>query len=465
MVIFDFNPYSDNIRSMAKRIPRVALVGRANVGKSTLFNRLADSHFEAIVSPIAGTTRDRKFGIVEWNNKTFELVDTGGLDVIHDDAVEKQIYKQTELAIADSDLVLFVVDIKSGEPMPQDKIAAKLIKKSGKPFIVVVNKVDNIRHQVNGNNFYQLAGKSQLFFVSGVTGIGTGDLLDEVVNLLKTVKLVPSKAATPEIKLAVIGKPNIGKSSLINGLVGYERMIISPEPYTTRDAQPVLITYHNTHIELIDTAGIRRSSRKEKLEKISVFQSKEAVEKADITWLVVDVTEPLSFQDARLGELLINAKSSVIIVANKWDAVENKDSNTIEQIRAKFYKFFPHLSFAPIIFCSAKNNLRLQELLKLTLNVFKARYTHIGSSELERFLEEVKSKQPPAKGKGVLRPKLFALIQKDAQPPRFELIKDAKSDLHTSYVRFLTNQLRAKYNFLGTPISIGMRKLTRARRR
>ena len=445
-------------------MPRVALVGRANVGKSTLFNRLAESHFDAIVSPIAGTTRDRKFGIVEWNNKHFELVDTGGLDVIHENAVEKQIYAQTETAIADADLVLLVVDIKSGEPMPQDKLAARIVKKSGKPYILVVNKADNVRHQALGNSFYQLSGKNQLYFISAVTGLGTGDLLDAVLEVLKSVKLIPSKSPVPEIKLAVIGKPNVGKSSLINGLVGYERMIVSPVPYTTRDAQPVLITYHNTNIELIDTAGIRRNSQKEKLEKISVFQSKNAVEEADITWLVIDVTEPLSFQDARLGELLIDAKSSVIIVANKWDAIENKDSNTIETTRALFYKFFPHLTFAPIIFCSAKNNHRLQDLLKLTVDVFVARNTHIGSSELERFLDEVKLKHPPAKGKGVIRPKLFALIQKDARPPRFELIKDAKSDLHTSYVRFLTNQLRAKYNFLGAPISIGMRKLTRTKR-
>lgn len=450
---------------MAKRLPRVALVGRANVGKSTLFNRLAESHFEAIVSPIAGTTRDRKFGIVEWNKKAFELVDTGGLDVIHEDAVEKQIYAQTEMAIADADLILLIVDIKTGEPMPQDKLAARLIKKSGKPFITVVNKADNVKHQVGGNSFYQLSSKNKMFFISAVTGLGTGDLLDEVLEQLKSVKIVPSKAPKAQINLAIIGKPNVGKSSIINALLGYDRMIVSPMPYTTRDAQPVLLTYHNTNIELIDTAGMRRSSRKEKLEKISVDQSQDAIEKADVTWLVTDATEPLSFQDARLGETLINAKTSVIIVVNKWDAVNDKTTTTIEKVRAHYYKFFPHLSFAPMVFCSAKSKQRMEDLLKLTIDVFAARNTHIGTGELERFLEEVKVKHPPAKGKGVLRPKLFGITQYEVSPPRFELVKDAKSDLHTSYVRFLTNQLRAKYNFLGTPISIGMRKLARRNKR
>ncbi len=450
---------------MAKTLPRVALIGRANVGKSTLFNRLADAHFEAIVSPIAGTTRDRKYGIVEWNRKSFELIDTGGLDVMHDDSVEKQIYKQTEMALAEADLALLIVDVKVGEPMPQDILAAKIIKKSGKPFMVVVNKADTVRQRDGGNAFYKLSGKNDLFFISAVTGLGTGDLLDEVIKTLKTIKTVPAKAPQPQIKLAVIGKPNVGKSSIINSLLGFERMIVSSTPHTTRDAQPVLLTYNNVNIELIDTAGIRRNTQKEKLEKTSIEQAKKAVEVADVTWLITDATDQLSFQDARLGELLVDAKSSIIMVVNKWDAVDNKNTTTIERIKEYYYKFFPHLSFAPIVFCSAKNKQRLQDLLKVTLEVFTARNTHIGTGELERFLEEVKQKHSPSKGKGVLRPKLFAIIQIGDTPPRFELIKDAKSDLHSSYIRFLTNQLRKRYNFLGTPISIGMRKLNRRNKR
>ncbi|MBU1130659.1 ribosome biogenesis GTPase Der [Patescibacteria group bacterium] len=472
-----------------KQIKKITLIGRANVGKSTLFNTLIEQK-KAIVSDVAGTTRDRNYACLSWRGFEFELIDTGGIDIVHPKDIEKDILQQANFAQNQADLILFLVDVKEGL-MPQDKEIAKLLKKSGKSLILVANKADSNRLKNSVADFYKL-NIGDPAAISAISGAGTGDLLDRVVDRLqaKTKKTIndtqyqpkadrpplgsssgreltdtiPSSAEATagrhDIRIAIIGKPNSGKSTLVNSILGEERMITSPQPYTTRDAQNINLKYKGSDYVLIDTAGIRKKAKvKNKLEKFSVIQALESIKNADVTLLMTDVSEPLGKQDKTLSDEIIKTDSSIILVANKWDKEKNKDSNTINKFIKYYQAFFPYLRYAPIIFISALEKQRVKKVLDLAKEVYDERFREITDNALDKFLKKIIKKQPPSRGKGNKHPKLYQLKQLGTDPPRFEIIKDYKSDLHESYVRFIENQLREKFGFLGTPVIIKVRKL------
>lgn len=443
-------------------IPKVAIIGRANVGKSTLFNTLSEQK-RAIVSNIAGTTRDRNYAAVSWKNLDFQLIDTGGIDIVHPQDIESDILKQAQFAKTEADLILFLVNCRNGL-MPQDKNIALLLKKCGKPIILTINKADSPQQKENLSDFYKLnVGKP--WPISALNGTGTGDLLDEVVAKLnwKTHRQTTTDKQPPTnniIKIAIIGKPNVGKSTLINAILGEERMITSPLPYTTRGSQDINFTYQNQKFTLIDTAGIRKHAKiKNKLEKLSVKQALQSLNQADVALLMTDAAEPLGQQDKTLSDEILQSKTSLIIIANKWDKINSKDSVTINKFTRYYYQFFPYLKFAPVMFVSALEKQRVHKILELAVTVYSERFREISHNALDKFLNKIQKKQLPARGKDTSYPKIFQLKQLGVNPPVFEIVEDCKSDLHESYIRFIENQLREKFGFLGTPVIIKVRRL------
>ncbi|PIT90282.1 MAG: ribosome biogenesis GTPase Der [Candidatus Komeilibacteria bacterium CG10_big_fil_rev_8_21_14_0_10_41_13] len=440
-------------------LPKVALIGRANVGKSTLFNRLGEDR-KAIVSSIPGTTRDRKYTQVEWQGLSFVLIDTGGVDLVHDQEFEDDIIKQAGYALEEADLILFVVDIKNGL-MPQDKEIGKILKKQAAPVLLVANKGDTQGLKKQIDEFYKLSF-GQPIPVSAINGTGSGDLLDLVVKQLKTLKQkkVKTKTIKDNLKIAIIGKPNVGKSSLVNAILGEERVIVSPMPYTTRDSQDISLNYKGQHYTLIDTAGIRKQHKiRDRLERYSVKQSLKSIERADVTLLVTDASLSLSKQDKTLSDAIQKTASSLIIIANKWDLIEEKNQSTINKFTKYYRQLFPYLAYAPIIFTSATEKQRVKNILDLSREVYNERFREITDNALNKFIKKLIDVHPPARGKGTKQPKIYDLKQLSQDPPTFELIKDPQSDLHHSYVRFVENRLREKFGFLGTPIIIRLRKL------
>ena len=436
------------------KLPQVALIGRANVGKSTLFNTLVEEK-KAIVSNIPGTTRDRNYAKLSWNGVVFQLIDTGGVDIVHDQAFEEDVIKQAKTALNEANLVLFLVDVKDGL-MPQDKEVAKLLRRARKPVILVANKADSPGLKKQIGDFYRL-GLKEPMAISALNGSGTGDLLDQMVSQLKP----GSKLETEEgIKVAIIGKPNVGKSSIVNAILGEERVIVSPTPYTTRDSQGIELSYQEQPYVLVDTAGIRKHAKiKDRLEKYSVAQSLRSIGQSDVSLLVTDVSEPLSFQDQHLADEIMKSSASVVIIANKWDLIPDKDEKTINKFIKYYQTFFPYLAYAPIVFTSALEGQRVKKILEVAREVYQERFREITDNALEKFLKSLMKKHPPARGKGTNHPRLYGLKQLSANPPEFELVKDLKSDLHISYIRFMENQLREKFGFLGTPVIIKVRKL------
>lgn len=447
-----------------KKIPKIAIIGRANVGKSTLFNTLAEKR-KAIVSNIAGTTRDRNYAIVEWQNTAIQIIDTGGIDIVHPKDIEKDILRQAEVARNEAEIVLFLVDAKSGL-MPQDKEIALLLKKSHRPIILAANKADNKQQKENLAEFYKL-NVGEPLAISALSGTGTGDLLDVIVaklqnKLPQASSLKPQTSNLNQIKIAIIGKPNVGKSTLVNAILNEERMITSSEPYTTRDSQDIDFNFNGQNYLLIDTAGVRKHAKiSSRLEKFSVGQALESIAKSDITLLITDASESLGQQDKALADEILSNKASLIIVANKWDKIKAKDSQTINKYTDYYRRFFPFLNFAPIIFTSGLEKQRVIKILELASEIYLARQKQITDNALDKFLKKLIKKHPAAKGKGVKHPKLYQLKQLDINPPQFEILKDYTSDLNESYLRFIENQLRQKFEFLGTPVIIKVRRLKR----
>lgn len=449
---------------------KVAIIGRANVGKSTLFNRLIERK-KAIVSNIPGTTRDRNYGQLDWRGLKFYLIDTGGLDLVHDPAFEKDVIKQAMFALKEANLVLLTCDVKAGLLL-QDKNAAALLRKSNKPVIVVLNKADTLALKKQTTEFYRL-GLGEPIPVSAINGTGTGDLLDKIVEGLK--KSAPEAHQPlaekkenqpadqpPAIKIAIIGKPNVGKSSLVNAILGEERMITSPVPYTTRDAQDIDLSYQNQNYTLIDTAGLRKKGKvRDALEKFSVASAEYSIKKADLILLITDVSLPLAKQDKILADLILEQKKSLVMIANKWDLIEQKDPQTIEKFIDYYHRFFPFLNFAPIIFVSALEKQRVKKVLEVAKEIYVERFRQITENALDKFLKKLLKQHAPPKGKGTRKPKIYGLKQDGTNPPQFELVKDYQSDLHDSYLKFIENKLREKFGFLGAPIIIRVRKLTR----
>ena len=426
--------------------PVVAIVGRPNVGKSTLFNKLIGKRL-SIVDNTPGVTRDRIYGNCEWLGHNMLLVDTGGIEPFSDDVILSQMRRQAELAITSADVIIFVTDIRSGV-VAADSEVASMLQKSGKPIILCVNKVDN-RGALPPEfyEFYNL-GLGDPIAVSSVHGHGTGDLLDEVI------KNIPEGSFddTDEdiVKVAVIGKPNVGKSSLINKISGEERAIVSDIAGTTRDATDTVI--HNSHGDFvfIDTAGLRRKSKVEdQIEKYSVIRARMAVERADVCVIMIDANEGFTEQDSKVAGIAHDLGKACIIAVNKWDAVE-KTGTTMDVQRKKLMNDFSFMSYAPIIFISAKTGQRLDRLFELIKFVDTQNAMRISTGKLNDVLSAATTRVQPPTDKG-RRLKIYYMTQASTRPPTFVCFVNSKDLFHYSYQRYIDNQIREVFGLEGTP--------------
>lgn len=455
------------MKELDKKLPLVAICGRTNVGKSTLFNCLIEKK-QALVSDISGTTRDSNFGLVEWNNSAFELVDTAGLidwrylknSKITDEDIDSRTQKQAKKYLDKASLILFIVDVKAGLTI-EDRELAKTIKTIPAyktKTILVANKIDSYNLAPEAAQFNKL-GLGEPNLISAVSSLGTGDLLDNIINLIdikkKNKKIIQEKKEKT-IDVCLVGKPNVGKSSLLNSILGYERVIVSPVAHTTREPQNIEIEYKNEIINLVDTAGISKQGKKSKgLEKPGILKSLQSLDKADIALLVLDISEPLTHQDSKIVEEIANRKKSLVFIANKWDKIENRDP---KKWKETLYGKMPFATWAPIQFISAKTGEKVHKILDLILEINKQRKIEISDSQADKFLKHIVKIHKPAKGKGLKAPRIYEFKQIKSNPPAFILRIGPNDDLHFSYVRFVENRLREKLNLVGTPITITVTK-------
>lgn len=455
-----------------QNLPVVALVGRVNVGKSTLFNKITETK-KALVSDIPGTTRTRNTGVVTWRGKNFLLVDTGGLTFDESVPLEEDIIRQTELALAEADLVVFVTDIQSGI-LPQERELAKRLLKSAKggpalggknrkPVLLLANKADNITFfpVIHDSEWLRLGFGTPLP-VSGANGTNVGDVLDAIYTSLNKLKRRPKQLKDFQpIKVSIMGRPNVGKSSLFNTLIGEERVIVSPMAHTTREPHDILVETEDCgYVLFVDTAGIRRKAKVSgELEKIGIGKSIETITRTDIVLLVLDATEPITDQDQQLAGLLREHTRSVIIVINKWDMAEDNEDSFRNEVKDDIYKKLPHLSFAPIVFVSAKTQYKVHQIFPLIKQAWDNRQIVLPDDVLKDFMKRMVKKHLPTRGRGVRHPRIVGMTQLGYNPPMFEIQVKANTSVHISYVHFLENQLRREFGFFATPIVMKLTKL------
>lgn len=448
----------------------VALVGRPNVGKSTLFNRLAGERL-AVVDEVPGTTRDRLVTNVEWNGVCFNLVDTGGIDAAgsnekisqlarDSEAFIAEIRIQSQLAISEADVVVFITDVSNGVTATDIQVAEMLRRahknvpdRARPPILLAVNKCDNATRIADAQQFFEL-GMGAPYPVAALHGTGSGDLLDAIVAHLSPV---PSVVEDDAITIAIVGRPNVGKSTLLNRLLGQERVIVSPVAGTTRDAIDTQLTYHGNKIALIDTAGIRRRGKiVPGVEKYSVLRALKAVERAEVVLLLIDATEPFTAQDAHIAGMVLENTCSVITVVNKWDAIP-KDSFTMDTYRTMVQEALQFLDYVPVLFVSALTGQRVNKTIPLALQVHSERHRRAPTSDLNRIIRTALGQHaPPSRGGKRLR--IFYATQVATAPPVILLHINDRKLLHFSYTRFLENQIRAHFEFTGTPLRLTFRE-------
>ena len=435
--------------------PVVAIVGRPNVGKSTLFNKLTGTRL-AIVDNTPGVTRDRIFGDCEWLGHEMLLVDTGGIEPYSNDVILSQMRRQAQLAIDSANVIIFVTDVRCGVVATDEEVAT-MLQKSGKPVVLAVNKCDGL-----GNpppefyEFYNL-GLGDPVPVSSVHGHGTGDLLDEVLKHLPEEYLVDDRDEDDYIKVAVIGKPNVGKSSLVNRIIGEERMIVSNIAGTTRDATDSFVENEHGKFMFIDTAGLRRKSKiEDAVERYSVLRTDMAVERANVCVIMIDALEGFTEQDSKVAGRALEQGKGCIIVVNKWDAYE-KDGKTMDSYRKQLMKDFSFMSFAPIIFISAKTGQRVDRLYELIKFVDSQNAMRIKTGQLNELLAAATLRVQPPTDKGK-RLKIFYMTQASTRPPTFVCFVNSAELFHYSYQRYLENQIREVYGLEGTPIRFVIRE-------
>ncbi|MDO4731502.1 MAG: ribosome biogenesis GTPase Der [Clostridia bacterium] len=426
----------------------VAVVGRPNVGKSTLFNKLTGQK-KAIVEDTPGVTRDRIYGTCEWNNKNFSLVDTGGIDMQSEDNISKGILNQSLIAIDCADVIVFMTDVRSGL-VSTDMEVADILQKSGKPIILCVNKCDSVGSPPDDfYEFYNL-GLGDPIALSSVHGHGTGDLLDKICEFL------PDDSCENDddtIKVAIVGKPNVGKSSLINKITNEERCLVSNLAGTTRDAIDTSVNNSYGNFIFTDTAGLRRQKKVyDNIEKYSVIRAKAAIERSDVCIIMIDANEGFTEQDSKVAGLAHEAGKACIIAVNKWDSIE-KDSNTMKEYKKNLQRDFSFMSYAPFIFISAKTGLRLNELFALINDVYLSSTKRVSTGVLNDMLAQATLRVQPPTDKGK-RLKIYYTTQIKTQPPTFVFFVNEVELFHFSYQRYLENQIRDTFGFEGTPIRI-----------
>ncbi len=437
---------------MAK--PVVAIVGRPNVGKSTLFNHLIGKR-KAIVQDVPGVTRDRLYDNTDWAGREFIIIDTGGIRFEEGDIFAREVKLQAELAIEEADVIIFVLDAQQGLST-EDEQVADILRRSGKPVVLAANKVENFDRQLDYYEFYKL-GLGDPIPVSAMHGLNTNDLLDRVIAQFAPPKEYEEKDNA--IKIAIIGRPNVGKSSLVNAFLGEQRVIVSDIPGTTRDAIDTPFRYNNTDYILIDTAGIRKKSRiKEATEKYSVIRALKSIERADVVLIMLDATEGVSEQDQRIAGYAHEAGKANIIVVNKWDLVE-KDGHTMNKFDKDIREDLKFLAYAPIMYVSALTKKRIFKVLELVDFVVEQHNRRINTAELNRVVNEAIMLNP-LPGGGGKKIKIYYATQVRTAPPTFVFFANQPDNVHFSYLRYLENALRQNFGFEGSPIRLLVRQKT-----
>lgn len=430
----------------------VAIVGRPNVGKSTIFNRLLEQR-KAIVEDTPGVTRDRQYGIADWNGKNFYVIDTGGFVPESEDVFEKEIRKQVRIAMDEASVILFVVDAATGMTDLDDAMA-DMLRRSTKPVFLVVNKVDNNERMLEASEFYSL-GFEKLYFLSAISGSGTGDLLDDVTELMKDEKEIEEEAGVP--KFAIIGQPNVGKSSLLNALVGEERTIVSDIAGTTRDTIHTRYNLFQKDFILIDTAGIRRKAKvHEDLEFYSVIRAIKALDEADVCLLLLDAEKGVTAQDLTIYSLAAKKGKGLVVLVNKWDLVK-KETNTARDYEKVLKQRLAPFNDVPVLFISAKEKTRIFKAIEEGLDVYENRKKKIATSELnDKLLKAIEAYHPPVvRGHPI---KIKYITQLPIVVPSFAFFCNFPDDVKTPYRNYLENKLRENFNFKGVPVRIFFRK-------
>jgi GTP-binding protein len=441
------------------KTPTVAIIGRPNVGKSTLFNRLIGRR-EAIVDDRPGVTRDRHFGAAEWNGRRFWLVDTGGMVLGAKDQLSRAVRTQVETAVAESDLVLFLVDVTEGV-QPADLEIAAYLRKARRPMILVANKADQIPTDTRHLAFYEL-GLGDPFPISAAIGTSSGDLLDAIVARLPATTPAGEEA---EIRVAVVGRPNVGKSSLVNRLLGAERLVVADEPGTTRDAIDTPLEWRGKTLVFIDTAGLRKRSKvADDVEFYSTLRTSRAMEHADVCVLVVDAKDGMHVQDLKIANEAWERGVALIIAVTKWDLIEEKDSNTGVRGERELRERAPFLAFIPFLYVSAKTGQRVTKLPDLILEVAEERAKRVPTAEVNRVLESLVDRQQPPQPVGESVRLLYA-SQIGTAPPRFAIVANRPEAIPEAYTRYLVNGFREAWQFTGSPVNLKFRRKRETARR
>lgn len=435
-------------------IPTIAIVGRPNVGKSTFFNRLLKQR-KAIVHPREGITRDRVYGETDWTGHSFRIIDTGGFIPVDQDEFTSAIREQARQAMAEADLVLFMVDGKE-DPTASDRVLAQLVRESGKPAIVAVNKCDSLKTDNQVNKFYEF-GLTPMRPVSALTGRLSGDLLDEIVSQLNLDRPTQERDEKSTMRLAIVGMPNVGKSSLANALLQRRQSIVTPVPGTTRDSVDSHLRWHGKTITLVDTAGLRKKSKAmDDIEFYSTVRSRRAIQSCDVALVLIDGDKDFGKQDKAITSLVIKSGKGLVLIVNKWDLVEKK-TNTLMEFTKEIRRKFRALEHYPILFISALTGQRISKVLEDANRVIENRQRKIPTNELNSYLKSAcAQRQPPAEKGKVIRIKYMTQVHNT--PPVFALFTNYPKLVPVTYRRYLENRLRAKFDFEGVPLSLSFRK-------
>jgi len=451
---------------MAKPLPSVVLVGRPNVGKSTLFNRITGTR-RAIVTAMAGTTRDVLTQLTEWQGANFKLIDTGGMFGASEDPLHVMVLERGRRAIAEADFLILVVDGRDGL-VPSDREIARVVRTAGVPTLVAINKVDDKRSKTGANEFFQL-GFDETLEISAEHGRGIGDLLDTIVEslgglLADTREVETSDLEEPtEVGIVIVGRPNAGKSLLVNRLLREERMIVSDTPGTTRDAVDTVFTWHKRQFRLVDTAGIRRAGRVAsggQVETVSVMLASRAIESGDVVVLVVDANVGVTDQDAAIAGAADKAGRGIVIAANKWDLMKGRGENFAKEFDETLRRGLKFLDYAPVLHISAATGERTPKLLEMVDRVATSRRTRVRTAELNAFVKKITDAHPPP-SRGRTHVRVLYAAQTAVAPPTFVMFTNVATEFHFSYERFLVNRIREQFGFLGSPIRVHVRRRRR----